>query len=227
MEPMPIQFDPRVGMAWAVNPNTVIRIAGGSFHDGTGGAFGQQGDAQCRLSSDQDDLLHRLRLVFERRRRGISGAEYERTGADGQQAAEQPPLHGGDSARNREERRRRCRVCRRREASTWLAAPTSTRSRSCAGSIRLTKTRRSPANAANPGALPDAFLRPILGYSDILRIETSGWQTYDSLQLQVTRRFTGRFEMAGSYTWATRIRGHLRAAEWCRRAQNRRPAPEH
>ena len=41
---MPIQFDPRVGMAWALNPRTVIRVAGGSFHDGTGGAFGQQGD---------------------------------------------------------------------------------------------------------------------------------------------------------------------------------------
>ena len=45
IEPMPIQFDPRVGMAWALNPKTVIRVAGGSFHDGTGGAFGQQGDA--------------------------------------------------------------------------------------------------------------------------------------------------------------------------------------
>ena len=31
------------------------------------------------------------------------------------------------------------------------------------------------ATATNPGALPDAFLRPTLGYSDILRIETGGW----------------------------------------------------
>ena len=57
---------------------------------------------------------------------------------------------------------------------------------------------------SNPGALPDAYLRPIRGYSDINISRTIGWQNYDSLQMQVTRRFTGRFEMAGSYTWATR-----------------------
>jgi hypothetical protein len=58
------------------------------------------------------------------------------------------------------------------------------------------------ATAQNPGALPDAFLRPIRGFNDIEIADTTGWQSYDSLQLQVTRRFTGRFEMAGSYTWA-------------------------
>ena len=46
------------------------------------------------------------------------------------------------------------------------------------------------------------FLRPILGFNDIEIGSPSGWQSYDSLQLQVTRRFTGRFEMAGSYTFA-------------------------
>ena len=46
------------------------------------------------------------------------------------------------------------------------------------------------------------MLRPILGYNDINIADSTGWQRYDSLQLQVTRRFTGRFEMAGSYTWA-------------------------
>ena len=49
---------------------------------------------------------------------------------------------------------------------------------------------------------PIAFLRPILGFNDINIARPIGWQYYDSLQLQVTRRFTGRFEMAGSYTWA-------------------------
>ena len=69
------------------------------------------GRRERRVPSEQDDLLHRLRLVFERRNRGISGAEYERTGADGQPAAQQPALHVGDSTGNRQERRRRCRVC--------------------------------------------------------------------------------------------------------------------
>ena len=57
-------------------------------------------------------------------------------------------------------------------------------------------------SAIEPGALSDPYLRPIAGYSDINIFENVGWQNYDSFQLQVTRRFTGRFEMAGSYTWA-------------------------
>ena len=57
-------------------------------------------------------------------------------------------------------------------------------------------------SATNPGALPDAFLRPIAGYGDISIIQTTGHSKYDSLQLQLTRRFTGGFEMAGSYTFA-------------------------
>ncbi len=40
---IPIQFDPRVGLAYALDSRTVIRIAGGSFHDGTGGPTLQQG----------------------------------------------------------------------------------------------------------------------------------------------------------------------------------------
>ena len=43
IEPLPIQFDPRVGIAWAPNPRTVIRVAGGSFHDGTGGPTNKGG----------------------------------------------------------------------------------------------------------------------------------------------------------------------------------------
>src|SRR5436309_7006208 len=40
---LPVQFDPRVGLAYALNPRTVIRLAGGSFHDGTSGPTLQQG----------------------------------------------------------------------------------------------------------------------------------------------------------------------------------------
>ena len=33
VEPLPIQYDPRFGMAWAPNPKTVLRVATGLFHD--------------------------------------------------------------------------------------------------------------------------------------------------------------------------------------------------
>ena len=58
------------------------------------------------------------------------------------------------------------------------------------------------ATAANPGAMPDVFLRPILGFGDITITEPTGKSNYNSLQMQLTRRYTGGIELAGSYTWA-------------------------
>jgi len=46
------------------------------------------------------------------------------------------------------------------------------------------------------------FLRPIRGFGDINIGEPVNTARYDSLQVQVTRRFTGGFELAGSYTMA-------------------------
>ena len=45
---------------------TVIRVAGGSFHDGTGGPTSSRA-RQRGVSLTQDDLLHRLRQLFDRR----------------------------------------------------------------------------------------------------------------------------------------------------------------
>ena len=201
IEPMPIQFDPRIGMAWALNPKTVIRVAGGSFHDGTGGAFGQQGDA---------NVAYRLN-------RTIFYTDYDSYLNAGSAASPVPNTNGPVRTDNRRPNNLRFTSAIQREIGKNIvvdAAYVAMRSKYLARGTNINQIpylrRFDPAykdptvaaTATNPGALPDAFLRPTLGYSDILRIETNGWQTYDSLQLQVTRRFTGRFEMAGSYTWA-------------------------
>ena len=55
---------------------------------------------------------------------------------------------------------------------------------------------------ANPGALPDVFLRPIVGFGDIDITEPTGRSNYNSLQVQLTRRYTGGIELAGAYTFA-------------------------
>ena len=57
----------------------------------------------------------------------------------------------------------------------------------------------------NPGALPDVFLRPIRGFGDINISEPIGKSWYDSMQLQLSRRFSGGFELSGAYTWAKRV----------------------
>jgi hypothetical protein len=46
------------------------------------------------------------------------------------------------------------------------------------------------------------FLRPITGFGDIDITEPSGESSYNSLQVQLTRRYTGGIELAGAYTWA-------------------------
>ena len=51
-------------------------------------------------------------------------------------------------------------------------------------------------------ALPDVFLRPISGYGGIGHTESSGTSNYNSLQVQVNRRFQKGLQIGGSYTWS-------------------------
>jgi hypothetical protein len=50
-------------------------------------------------------------------------------------------------------------------------------------------------------ALPDVFLRPILGYQNITRREYSGISNYNSLQATANRRFSRGVQFGVSYTW--------------------------
>jgi len=52
------------------------------------------------------------------------------------------------------------------------------------------------------GALPNVFLRPYSGYTDILVSEFAGFSNYDALQFQVSRRYTAGFRFGASYTYA-------------------------
>jgi hypothetical protein len=67
---------------------------------------------------------------------------------------------------------------------------------------------RDPAtalSATNPttGALNDDFLRPFLGYGDAVNFVTfSGSSRYDSLQVQVNRRYAKGFQYGIAYTWS-------------------------
>jgi hypothetical protein len=207
VEPPPIQFDPRVGLAWALNPRTVIRVAGGSFHDGTGGVTQQQGGGNAAYRYDK--------VVF------FTDMDNYLTGSS---ATSPVPNTGGigrtDSARPNNVR---FTTAIQREIGKNVvldAAYVGTRSHDLPepwnynqikAGARFDPVNRDPTQAAsdaNPGALPDVFLRPILGYGDINITQTTGTSKYDSLQMQLTRRFTGRFELGGSYTWAKGIVHH-------------------
>jgi hypothetical protein len=63
-------------------------------------------------------------------------------------------------------------------------------------------------SATNPttGALNDDFLRPFLGYGDAVNFVTfSSSSQYDSLQVQVNRRYTKGFQYGIAYTWAKAV----------------------
>lgn len=61
----------------------------------------------------------------------------------------------------------------------------------------------SSADPSNPGTpLPQAFLRPYIGYNDILYREYAGSSNYHSLQVSANRRFARNLQFGGSWTWS-------------------------
>lgn len=65
--------------------------------------------------------------------------------------------------------------------------------------------RFDPRNAdpTNPRVpLPDVFLRPITGYSDVAMRDAYATSNYHSLQVTANRRFAKQLEFGGSWTWS-------------------------
>ena len=199
IDPTPVQFDPRFGMAWALNPKTVVRVAGGSFHEAHGGFYITGGPA----------------FRFDRVVRYTDFNSYHR------------PARLGDAGQ-RERRRARStsgRVAYRYNVGLQREIGLEHRARSSPTSAIRRATCRCDRNynAIPAGArfLPresrhhgDADRRPIrarcptcsCGRSSASATSTSpsrpARSNYDSLQVQLTRRFTGGIELAGTYTWA-------------------------
>lgn len=63
--------------------------------------------------------------------------------------------------------------------------------------------RFNPTNLDARGvALPDNFLRPYVGYGDILLQEYAGTSNYNSLQVSANRRFAQGLQFGVAYTWS-------------------------
>jgi len=204
-EPLPIQVDPRFGLAYALNPRTVVRVGAGSFHDGTGGTYFQQGNGNAAFRYTREVLFTDLSSYLN----GASASSVV------------PNTNGIQREDPKRPNNIRFTTAIQREIGAKFvldAAYVGSRSRYLPENWNFNAipagARFDPANrdtttaatATNPAPLPDQFLRPIAGFSDILIEQPTGHSTYDSLQLQLTRRFTGRFETASSYTWA---RGYI------------------
>jgi hypothetical protein len=196
VDEIPLSWDPRIGAAWAVNDKTVIRLAGGSFHEGTGGFYTTGGPA----------------YRFDRVVRFTDFNSYA-TGT----ASTTPGNVVGVLREDKRPVTYRYTAGLQREIGwntvldiayvgdkTHHLPVTRNQNQIPAGARFQAQNRDATvaATAANPGALPDVFLRPIVGFGDITITEPTGKSEYNSLQTQLTRRFTGGVELAGSYTWA-------------------------
>ncbi len=225
VEKPPIQFDPRVGMAYALNPKTVVRLGGGSFHNATGGSDFRGGPA----------FEYDKRVLFTDTSSFILGASA---------ASPVPNTAGAVRTDTRRPNTYRFTAALQREIGSNIVADVAyvgDRTKYLTRSININQVpagaQFDPANRdlsvtptpANPAALPDDFLRPMVGYRDIRLEDAGGTSRYDSLQVQITRRFTGRFEMAGSYTWARGYQSTLCGAggntSQCDQGANMQSAP--
>jgi hypothetical protein len=196
VDPIPVVFDPRLGVAWALNSKTVVRVAGGSFHEAHGGFYSTGGAA----------------FRFDRVLRYTDLASFM-TGT----SATTPVNVTGVERVDKRPNAYRFNVGVQRElgfhtvldvayvGDRTLYLPVRRNYNMVPAGARFRPENRDPtvaATAANPGALPDVFLRPIQGFGDIEITEATGRSHYDSLQVQLTRRYTGGVELAGAYTWA-------------------------
>jgi hypothetical protein len=194
--PPGVQFDPRFGLAWAANTRTVIRAAAGEFHEGSGGFYVTGGPAY------RFDRVVRF-TDFNQFLTGTSTTT--------------PVNVAGTPKEDKRPATYRYTVGLQRELGwhtvldlafvgdqTHFLPVQKNYNLVPAGARFLPQNRDLTVTptAANPGALPDVFLRPILGFGEIDMTEPIGNSDYNSLQTQLTRRFTGGIELAGSYTWA-------------------------
>jgi hypothetical protein len=199
VDPIPVVYDPRLGVAWTVNSKTVVRVAGGSFHEAHGGYYDTGGPAfrfdRVIRFSDFDSFMSGTSATAPVSARGVERVD-KRPNAYRYNVGVQREIgwktvldvaYVGDQTRYLPVRRNINQV---------------------PAGARFLPENRDPTvtpTAANPGALPDVFLRPIIGFADIDITEPTGRSSYNSLQVQLTRRYTGGVELAGAYTFA---KGH-------------------
>jgi hypothetical protein len=205
IEPPGIQFDPRFGAAYAFNPKTVLRAGFGAFHDGTGGANFRGGPAfEFNRVIRYTDMSSYMTGTGATTAVNVTGIERE--------ATERPVSYRYSIGIEREVFKSVVVNLAFVGDRTYNLLQDWNYNQIPAGAQFLPENRdlSVPDSATtglqpdkpNPGALPDVFLRPIRGFGDINIARPTGRGGYDSLQLQVSRRFIGGFEMAGAYTYA-------------------------
>jgi hypothetical protein len=196
---MPLQFDPRLGLAWdpMSNGKMVVRAGAGAYHDsGAAGTFSGgpgydfpqtirytdmnsyflgTGPTSPASVSGPDRTYYKLPVTYQYNF-GIQKDIGFQTVVD--------VAYVGSSTHH--------------TSRNWNYNLLPSGIRFLPSSRDVTK----PLTAASPGAYDDVFLRPIQGFGDI-NISAPGLTSrYDSLQVSANRRFLRGFTFSGAYTYA-------------------------
>jgi len=198
----PLQFDPRVGIAWDPQGNgkMVVRLGLGAYHESAASSTFTGGPA---FQFDQTIRYTDLDSYF------LGSGPTSPTNVTGiQRLGNKLPVtyqynfgiqrdigfktvvdvaYAGSNTHH--------------TARNWNynLLPSGIRFRPSSRDLTVTP---STTNLANPGALPDVFLRPIQGFGDINISGPGTTSRYDSLQISANRRFQQGFMFSGAYTYA-------------------------
>jgi hypothetical protein len=196
---LPIQFDPRFGIAWdpKADGKMVIRAAIGAFHDATGGPTNTGGPA---YRFDQVVRYTDMNSYY------LGSGPTSPTAVTGfwKDGQKRPVTYQYNFGIQRDIGFKTIFDIAYVGSNTHHIAQSWNFNAIPAGARFLPQNRDATvaATAANPGALPDAFLRPIVGFGDITMSGPGTTERYDSLQISANRRFSHGIQFTGAYTWA-------------------------
>jgi hypothetical protein len=196
-------------MAYAVNPKTVMRLSAGAFHDATGGPYFQQSPGNPAFRFDRVIRFTDMNSYMA----GSSANAVPDTVTGAIRTDQKRPVSYKFSAAVQRDVGWHTVVDiayvgdRTRDIAldyNYNPVPAGARFQAQNRDLTVPDSATTGLDPTKPipGALPDMFLRPIVGFGNINISSPIGTARYDSLQTQVSRRFTGRFEMSGSYTWS-------------------------
>jgi hypothetical protein len=190
-----VQWDPRIGLAWDPfgNGRTAVRASFGTFHQAsTGGNAAYDGGPAFRfdksiLFSDMNQFLNAgpittpISVTGPERRQKLPLVYQYMLGVQREifRGTVLDVAYVGNNSHHNSQN------------YNYNQIPYGT---------RFKPENADPANPAQP--LPDVFLRRFIGYQDINIALPATSTRYDSLQVQLNRRFIGGVEVAGSYTYA-------------------------
>jgi hypothetical protein len=199
---MPLQYDPRLGIAWDPmgNGKMVVRAGLGAYHDsGAAGTFSGGPAYDFPQTIRYTDLNSYFLGTGPTSPAGVSGPDrtyyklpvtYQYNIGIQKDIGFQTVLDVAYVGSNSHHTSRNWNYNLLPQGIRFLPS-----------SRDVTKPV-SATNLASPGAYDDVFLRPIQGFGDINISAPGTTSRYDSLQVSANRRFLRGFTFSGAYTFA-------------------------